>query len=48
MFRSGQSIDEIAKQRSLSRTTIENHLIRYLATGEVTLEELVPLEKLAR
>ena len=47
MFRSGQSIDEIAKQRSLSRTTIENHLIRYLSTGEVALEELVPLEKLA-
>ena len=47
MFRSGQAIDEIAKQRSLSRTTIENHLVRYLATGEVSLEELVPLERIA-
>jgi len=47
MFLSGQSIDEIAEQRSLSRTTIENHLIRYISTGEVALEELVQPEKLA-
>jgi ATP-dependent DNA helicase RecQ len=47
MLRSGRSIDEIAKERSLSRTTIENHLIRYIPTGEVALEELVPREKLA-
>jgi len=47
MFLSGQSIAEIAEQRSLSRTTIENHLIRYISTGEVALEELVQPEKLA-
>jgi ATP-dependent DNA helicase RecQ len=45
MFRDGRSIAEIAKERGVQPSTIEGHLARFIATGEVRLDELVPLEK---
>lgn len=47
MFRSGDTIDAIAEKRALGRTTIENHLVRYIPTGEIALEEIVPPAKLS-
>ncbi len=45
MFRDGRSIPEIAKERNLAVSTIENHLARFIATGEVGLDQFVSLEK---
>ncbi|MDM7923589.1 MAG: RQC domain-containing protein, partial [Pyrinomonadaceae bacterium] len=45
MFRAGSSIAEIAAERGLTVTTIEGHLARYIETGDIDLEELVPAEK---
>jgi ATP-dependent DNA helicase RecQ len=47
MFRSGMSIADIASKRNLGVSTIEGHLARYIATGDVALDELVPIEKIA-
>ena len=45
MYRDGRSIPEIAKERNLAVSTIENHLARFIATGEVSLDQFVSLEK---
>jgi ATP-dependent DNA helicase RecQ len=46
MLRSGSSIAEIAKSRSLAVSTIEGHLARFISSGEIKLEELVSPEKI--
>jgi ATP-dependent DNA helicase RecQ len=46
MFKEGLSIPEIAKERSLKQSTIENHLVRFISSGEVEVEELVDIEKI--
>jgi ATP-dependent DNA helicase RecQ len=46
LFQTGMSIDEIARLRELSKGTIETHLVRFVPTGEIKLEELVPAEKI--
>ncbi len=45
MFRDGKSIAQIALERGLGFSTIENHLTRFVATGEVRLDQFVSLEK---
>jgi len=45
MFRAGKSIAQIASERGLSNTTIENHLARFIPDGKVSLDELVAEEK---
>ena len=45
MFRDGRSIPDIAKERGLAVSTIENHLARFISTGEISLEQFVSLEK---
>ena len=45
MFRDGRSIADIARERGIQPSTVENHLARFVATGEVQLHELVPLHK---
>jgi hypothetical protein len=47
MFKKGKTIEEIAKERSLSGTTIESHLARYVASGELDIAQFVTPEKLA-
>ena len=44
LYKQGLKPDEIAKFRNLTVATIIGHLARFLATGEVTLSELVPHE----
>ncbi|MEP6849341.1 MAG: DNA helicase RecQ [Acidobacteriota bacterium] len=45
MFRDGKAVSQIASERGLSTTTIENHLARFIPDGRVSLEELVAIEK---
>ena len=45
MFLDGMPIAEIARQRGFTTGTIEGHLLRYLPTGEINLEDLVSDEK---
>lgn len=45
MFRSGKSVEEIAVERGLKTETIKSHLIHYVASGELDIEELVPIER---
>lgn len=46
MFQEGKSIEEIAKERSLVTSTIEGHLISFIESGEVTITQLVPEDKI--
>ncbi len=41
LFKSGLSIAEIAKERSLTPGTIENHLANYIPSGEIDVLELI-------
>ncbi len=45
LFKSGLSVKEIAKERSLTTGTIESHLASYIPTGDVDILELIPLKK---
>ncbi len=45
LFRDGRSIADIARERGVQPSTVENHLARFIATGEIELHELVPLHK---
>ncbi len=46
MFRQGRSLAEIAKERGIGESTVANHLAKFIPTGKVALEELVPAEKI--
>lgn len=46
MFRNGMSISDIAAERNLGVSTIEGHLARFVESGEIHLDELVPVEKI--
>ena len=46
MFKNGFSIAEIAEARDLAKGTIETHLVRFIPSGEILLEEIVPEEKI--
>lgn len=45
LFRSGNSIIEIAEKRTLSQSTIENHLAFYIERGSLELEEVMDVTK---
>jgi ATP-dependent DNA helicase RecQ len=45
MFQQGTPISQIAIDRKLSQSTVEAHLARYMATGEVDLNDLVAVNK---
>lgn len=45
LFKSGLSVKEIAKERSLTTGTIESHLASFIPTGDVDILELIPLKK---
>ena len=44
LFRQGKSIGEIAKIRNLAPGTIESHLSKFVYTGEIHVDEIVPPE----
>lgn len=46
LFKKGKSVDEIAKTRGLAQSTIENHLVKFIPSGEINVEDLVALEKI--
>jgi ATP-dependent DNA helicase RecQ len=48
MFKQGNSISDVAKLREMAVSTIETHLVRFIPTGEIELEEIVLLEKADR
>jgi ribonuclease D len=45
LFKSGLSIKEIAKERSLTITTIEGHLSSFITSGESDILELIELKR---
>ena len=45
LFKEGKSIKEIASERDLVFGTIENHLLTFIPSGEIKIEDLIPLEK---
>jgi uncharacterized protein YpbB len=46
MFKEGKTIDEIAKERSLTTSTIGGHLARFVASGDIDILKLMSPEKL--
>jgi len=46
LFKNGQDIDDIARERNLSPGTIEGHLAGFVATGELDVLDLISNEKL--
>ena len=46
LFKSGSSIEEVARQRELAVSTIETHLVRFIPTGEIKLTEIVQADKI--
>lgn len=42
LFREGMTVPQIAEARALTPGTVFSHLARYLETGEVTADELIP------
>jgi uncharacterized protein YpbB len=44
-YRQGISVEEIARQRGMTVGTIQTHLIPYITTGEVLVDDLVSKEK---
>ena len=46
MFKSGLSVAEIATARGLAKSTVESHLLVYLESGELKLENIVAAHKI--
>lgn len=46
MFLNGKSIEEIAQERSYAISTIEGHLARFVASGELDILKIITAEKL--
>ncbi|NNE98706.1 MAG: DNA helicase RecQ [Pyrinomonadaceae bacterium] len=46
LFKQGMSVRAIAEERGLTRNTIENHLLRFIPSGEVQVEDLVDTDKI--
>jgi ATP-dependent DNA helicase RecQ len=46
MFKSGMPVAEIARRREMAHSTIEMHLARFIQSGEIKLEEIVPAHKI--
>ena len=47
LWKSGKTIDEIAAERNLVSSTIQGHLGKYVADGDIALDALIPTEKIA-
>ena len=45
LFEKGMSIEEIAKERGLVKSTIEGHLISFVPSGEIKVTDLITKEK---
>lgn len=47
MFREGKTVKDIAGERNLAVTTVEGHLVSFILTGELPVNEIVPEKKVA-
>ncbi|MDR2954644.1 MAG: helix-turn-helix domain-containing protein [Prevotella sp.] len=45
LFNEGKNIKEIATERNLSVTTVESHLTGFVLIGEISINQLMPVEK---
>ena len=48
LFKSGKTVDEIAKERALSNSTIEGHLAHFVKIGELNVLQLIDEKKLKK
>ncbi len=48
LWNSGKNIQEIAKERGLTGTTIEGHLAYYVGKGEISVDRFVDIRKLLK
>lgn len=46
LFKAGKSISEIAGERGMAPVTIEGHLVTFIPTGEVLVQDLVAKDKM--
>ena len=46
LYKSGKTISEIANKRKLANNTVETHLLSAVQTGNLSIYELMPLEKI--
>jgi ATP-dependent exoDNAse (exonuclease V) alpha subunit len=46
LFKEGKNAREIAQERGMANSTIESHLARLIASGDIEIEELVSKEKI--
>ena len=46
MYKSGNTVEEIAKIRNLSINTIQNHLAKFVETGKIEADELMDVSKI--
>ncbi|MCW5961438.1 MAG: DNA helicase RecQ [Pyrinomonadaceae bacterium] len=46
MFKDGKSVADIARERGFAVSTIENHLAKFIETGELSVNDLVSEEKI--
>jgi hypothetical protein len=46
LFKAGVPVAEIASRRGLALTTVEGHLAAFITTGEISIKELVPEDKI--
>ncbi len=46
LFRDGKSMEEIAKERGIGISTVEGHLARFVGSGELSLDQIVPPDKI--
>lgn len=46
LFKQGKTIEKIAEERGLNKSTIEGHLASFIFTGEVAVNEIVKEDKL--
>jgi hypothetical protein len=46
LFRDGKSVEEIANERNISERTIEGHIAQLIEMGEISVNELVKVEKI--
>ena len=44
LYQQGMKPDLIAKSRALTLSTVIGHLVRYVESGEVSFDDLVPIE----
>jgi uncharacterized protein YpbB len=46
LFKMGKSVEEIALERQLAKSTIEGHLLHYIQIGQIAITELVTPKKI--